>query len=114
MHTSRSGADCTRRAGAKRRRRRMAPCGRRERRLLRSGVVEGLDQLLIDSDVESLRLDIDRCLHVLVGCFRWKSEFLTEQVEQTIAANEANEVVAATLGPWQRQGWGSDLRRHLR
>src|SRR5262245_49764683 len=61
-----------------------------------------VDQHVVEKHLQTLPSDVHRCAHVLVESFRWRRELLAEDVENTLAANEADEVIVA--GFWLGQG----------
>src|SRR5215831_11264652 len=54
---------------------------------------------------ESLPSYVNGCDHIFVHCFRGQTEFLAEDVQQTIAANETHQVIKTAAWLGQRMPW---------
>lgn len=61
-----------------------------------------VQEMILEKDPESLLGHIDGQTHVFVGGLWRREELLPEDVEQTVAANEANQVISPLLGLGQR------------
>ena len=74
------------------------PCTLRERRLVVGAIVECFDDAAVEPNLKLLGRNVCRGLHVFVSGLGREEELLAEDVELLIAANETDEVIAATGG----------------
>ena len=72
-----------------------------------------VDLFVIKEQAQPLLAHVDSCAEVFVDSLRRHEELLSKDVQQSIAANEADEVISAFFWFWQRvcgrflAGWES-------